>query len=363
MKIRELLEILDKKVPFNSAESWDNVGLLIGDSSNEVNGILTALDCTYDVVEEAIDLKYNTIVAHHPLIFKGVKSIINDDSYGSIIYKLIQNNINLIALHTNLDVHPNGVNAMLAHQIGLENLKVLNPQKEQFYKVQVFIPKENADTFKDALDQNGFAKESNYEYCFFNSDGTGQFKPVDNANPTLGQLNVIENVQEVKIEFMIGKSQFDKVIEIIHQYHPYEVPVFDMIPMDRLSDTGLGMIGELSESRSIETFVKHVKSALNIPSVKFTGDIHSRVKKIAIIGGAGIGFEYSAQKQGADLFITGDIKHHEALDAKTNGMNLLDINHYSEYVAKDGLVSLISEWTDYDNIRASQINTDPFKYM
>ena len=132
MKIRELLEILDKKVPFNSAESWDNVGLLIGDSSNEVNGILTALDCTYDVVEEAIDLKYNTIVAHHPLIFKGVKSIINDDAYGSIIYKLIQNNINLIALHTNLDVHPNGVNAMLAHQIGLENLKVLNPQKEQF---------------------------------------------------------------------------------------------------------------------------------------------------------------------------------------------------------------------------------------
>ncbi|MBI5975669.1 Nif3-like dinuclear metal center hexameric protein [Staphylococcus canis] len=363
MKIEKLLEILNREVPFNTAESWDNVGLLIGDKNTEITGILTTLDCTDTVVQEAISQKCNTIIAHHPLIFKGIKSILNDEAYGSILYQLIQNNINLIALHTNLDVHPRGTNYMLAQKIGLNHISPLNPAKEKFYKVQVFIPNDNAKLFKDALHQEGIAREKDYEYCFFNSEGIGQFKPMGNAQPTIGKLNQIESVKETKLEFMVHHSQYDKVIHLIHTHHPYEVPVYDFLPIERYSDSSLGVIGELDEKENIKTFIEKVKIALNLQIVKFTGDLTADIKKVAIIGGSGIGFEYKAQSLGADLFITGDIKHHEALDARINHMNLLDISHYSEYVIKEGLVPLLEEWTGIEYIQASKVNTDPFNYL
>ena len=186
MKISELMEVLNNHVPFHQAESWDNVGLLIGNDKLDITGILTTLDCTDDVVNQAIELNTNTIIAHHPLIFKGVKRIV-EDGYGSIIRKLIQNNINLIALHTNLDVNPKGVNRMLADQIGLENISMINTNSSYYYKVQTFIPKNYIEDFKDSLNELGLAKEGNYEYCFFESEGKGQFKPVGDASPYIGK--------------------------------------------------------------------------------------------------------------------------------------------------------------------------------
>ena len=205
MKLSKLISILDTHVPFSTAESWDNVGLLIGDENQQVNGILTALD-TEDVVNQAIDKNINTIIAHHPLIFKGIKNIVQT-GYGKIIRKPIQNDINLIAMHTNLDVNPNGVNKMLADTLGLNNIKLINQQNTTYYKVQTFIPKENVENFKDQLNQLGLAKEGNYEYCFFESAGKGQFKPVGEANPYLGQLDSIEYVDEIKLEFMISENE------------------------------------------------------------------------------------------------------------------------------------------------------------
>ncbi|PCF43252.1 Nif3-like dinuclear metal center hexameric protein [Staphylococcus delphini] len=367
MKLHELLTTLNQEVPFDTAESWDNVGLLIGDQQSEVNGILTTLDCTLDVVEEAINQNINTIIAHHPLIFKGVKNITEDGGYGSILYRLIQNNINLIALHTNLDVHPKGVNAMLAEKIGLNSFEILDRQTTAYYKVQVFIPKENAQAFKDSLAAHGLATEGNYEYCFFNAEGEGQFKPVGEANPHIGQMGDIETVNELKIEFMIRSSQMTFVEELIEAHHPYETPVYDFIPMKKMSQYGLGMIGDLPEPQSVERFVQTVKQALKMPSVRYIGNRDETIQRVAIVGGAGIGFEKLAHQRSADLFVTGDIKHHEALDAKMAGINLLDINHYSEYVMKEGLVSLLQDWLADASaqlpIKASTVHTDPYDYM
>ncbi|AVQ33069.1 Nif3-like dinuclear metal center hexameric protein [Staphylococcus muscae] len=366
MKLDELLKVLNKHVPFNSAESWDNVGLLIGDRSSEVTGIMTALDCTIDVVNEAIDKGCNTIVAHHPLIFKGMRTILADDGYGQIVYKLIQNNINLIAMHTNLDVHPNGVNTMLADRIALNNCEILLPQTETYYKVQVYIPEENADVFKLRLSEHGLAKEGNYEHAFFNTFGQGQFKPVGEAQPHIGKVGEIETVKEVKVEFMITADQRVLTQQLIHTHHPYETPVYDFIPLDKEIERGLGMIGELAKPMPVESFVTHVKQQLNMPSVRYIGDVNKQIQTVAIIGGSGIGYELTAAKQGADIFLTGDIKHHDALDAKLAGISLLDINHYSEYVMKEGLVNLLNEWlaTQFNGvIVASESHTDPYRYM
>lgn len=246
MKISELMEVLNNHVPFHQAESWDNVGLLIGNDKLDITGILTTLDCTDDVVNQAIELNTNTIIAHHPLIFKGVKRIV-EDGYGSIIRKLIQNNINLIALHTNLDVNPKGVNRMLADQIGLENISMINTNSSYYYKVQTFIPKNYIEDFKDSLNELGLAKEGNYEYCFFESEGKGQFKPVGDASPYIGKLDSIEYVDEIKLEFMIKDNELEITKRAILDNHPYETPVFDFIKMNKESEYGLGIIGQLNK--------------------------------------------------------------------------------------------------------------------
>lgn len=360
----ELLSIINQNVPFNTAEDWDNVGLLIGDENQEVNGILTALDCTFEVVDEAIENNINTIIAHHPLIFKGVKSI-NEQGYGTIIRRLIQHNIQLIALHTNLDVYQFGVNDMLAKKLAIKDSVILDPQFENYYKVQVFIPKENATEFKLKMSEHGFATEGDYEHCFFSTTGKGQFKPIGDANPYIGHLNEVETVEEVKIEFMIKQNQRHQAEEVIMKNHPYETPVYDFIPLTKKTQTGLGMIGELEEQITLKEYALFIKNQLNIPSVRFTGNPNSLIRKAAIVGGSGIGYENLAAKQGADVFITGDIKHHDALDAEIEGINLIDINHYSEYIMKTGLKDLLSNWLSQINIpiKASNLNTDPFNYV
>ncbi|GAA6817240.1 Nif3-like dinuclear metal center hexameric protein [Helicobacter pylori] len=367
MKINTLLTIINKHVPLNTAEDWDNVGLLIGNEKNDVTGILTALDCTEAVVDEAIANDINTIICHHPLIFKGVNNIIENDGYGAIIHKLIKNSINLIALHTNLDVYKYGVNKMLADKIGLTHLSFLNEETYQYYKVQVFVPEENKEALKSKLSEHGLASEGDYEHCFFESNGVGNFKPVGDANPHIGNIDEIEAVQEVKVEFMIESQQKALAQQLIEQYHPYETPVYDFITMTKVASYGLGIIGELDKPLSAKQFAQSVKSNLSIPSVRFTGDIDTTVQRVAIIGGSGIGFEYKAKNSGADIFITGDVKHHDALDAKTNGVNILDIDHYSEYVMKEGLLQLLHTWLSDEeisfSIKASTINTSPFEYL
>ncbi|WP_436870799.1 Nif3-like dinuclear metal center hexameric protein [Staphylococcus arlettae] len=367
MNIKTLLHTIEQHVPFTTAESWDNVGLLIGDKQAKISGVLTALDCTIEVVDEAISKGLNTIICHHPLIFKGIKSVVEQDGYGAIIRKIIKHDINLIALHTNLDVYSDGVNKMLADKMNLTNLKPLNSADHYYYKVQVYVPQNNVKSLKQNLSEHGLAEEGNYEYCFFESAGTGNFKPVDGANPHQGKLHSIEQVAEVKLEFMINSSQKVLAQQLIEQYHPYETPVYDFVEMTKVANYGLGVIGELPSTQNVSAFTASIKENLNMPSVRYIGDLNAHIKKVAIIGGAGIGYEYQAQALGADIFITGDIKHHEALDAKINQMNLLDINHYSEYVMKEGLINLLNNWLPVENIDftmvASELNTDPYNYL
>lgn len=363
MIIKDLLNIINKHVPFSSSESWDNVGLLIGTKESEVEGVLTTLDCTEQVVDEAIDKHINTIIAHHPLIFKGVKNI-NDTSYGPIIRKLIKHDINLIALHTNLDVYAKGVSYMIGDKIGLQNMSILDKQNESYYKVQIFVPDENLEAMKSVFDDHDLAKTKEYSNVFFQSQGKGQFKPTDQAQPHIGEANKTEVVYETKLEFMIDAKDKSLAETLIYTHHPYEEPVFDFIEMKKDATRGLGIIGELKQSMSVQSFVELYKQNLNIPAVRFIGDKDSTIKKVAIVGGAGIEYAELAKSKQADLFITGDVKHHEALDAMMDGINVLDVNHYSEYVMKDGLKLLLEDWTNNSvQVKASDLNTDPYQYM
>lgn len=359
MIVKDLLHTLNEKIPFSKAESWDNVGLLIGDETDAVKSILVTLDVTMEVVEEARSQGCNVIIAHHPLIFSGIKQI-NAAGYTKVMRQLIKHDIHLIAMHTNLDAHPQGVSAMIGQRLGLSDMEILIKQPVELNKLQIFIPKSHVELLKHKLAQSGAGEIGDYSDCFFEVEGTGQFKPGEQANPFIGSSNNIEKVEEIKLE-CVFQPQLRRLIEqVIHQHHPYEEPAYDIMSFNVEDRFGTGIKGSLPEQINIETWLPQLKEQLGIDSVKLIGSPAQSIKTVGIIGGAGVSYLDDVLKADVDVFLTGDIKYHEAHDLLMAGQTTVDIQHYSEHVMKDGLTQLLTQWIDLP-VFASVIETNPFK--
>ncbi|MCH4984194.1 Nif3-like dinuclear metal center hexameric protein [Macrococcoides goetzii] len=361
MLIKELLKQINQEIPLQTAEEWDNVGLLIGDEEAVITGILTALDCTLDVVEEAKEKNINTIICHHPLIFSGIKSILHS-GYGEVIRSLIKNDIQLIALHTNLDAHPKGVSAMIAERLELKDIEILLPEQKSILKLQIFVPLAYAEQFKSALAKVGAGQIGDYDHCFFSIKGTGEFRALENANPFVGSKGEIHVEEEMKIECVFESSLKSDVLEAIKTHHPYETPAFDIWSIDVQAEYGTGVKAALMEPISLSDFAKIAKEKLNLDVIKMIGE-DKVINTVGIIGGAGMDYMKDIKRTGVDVFITGDIKYHEAHDLIMAELAALDITHYAEYVMKDGLKALLSTFIKDINIVVSQIDTNPFKVI
>ncbi|WP_414042909.1 Nif3-like dinuclear metal center hexameric protein [Macrococcus sp. EM39E] len=358
MLIKDLLHAINQEIPFNTAESWDNVGLLIGDELAEVTGILTALDCTIEVIEEAKNNNINTIICHHPLIFSGIKSI-HASGYGKVIQTLIKHDMHLIALHTNLDAHPQGVSAMIAEQLLLEDIHILLPQQKQINKLQIFVPLAHAEQLKSVLSEIGAGQIGDYDHCFFSVNGTGEFRALDNANPFVGENGKVHYEEEMKVECVFESNLKPAVLEIIKKHHPYETPAFDILSFDIEAEYGTGVKAKLSYPMKLSAFAQYTKEKLNLDVVKMIGD-DKEIETIGIIGGAGVSYMKEVQREGVDVFLTGDIKYHEAHDLMMAGIYAIDITHYSESVMKNGLKRIIETYVQSVKVMASDINTNPF---
>lgn len=359
MLINTLLNTINDEIPFHTAESWDNVGLLIGDKQSEVIGILTALDCTVEVIDEAIAHDINTIICHHPLIFSGIKSIHNE-GYGQVIQHLIKHDMNLIALHTNLDAHPQGVSAMIADALKLTDIKILLPEEQKLIKLQIFVPNEHAMTLKSKLAEAGAGRIGDYDHCFYSTQGTGEFRALDNANPYVGKVGEVHYEPEVKVECVFEPHLKSAILEVIEQHHPYETPAFDILTFTVPGVYGTGVQAKLSEPMMLSEFAQIAKTNLSLDVIKMIGE-DKQIETVGIIGGAGMSFLHDVKRTGVDVFLTGDIKYHEAHDVLMAGMKALDITHYSEYVMKEGLKQLLETFNLDTPIIASQVNTNPFK--
>ncbi|UBH07712.1 Nif3-like dinuclear metal center hexameric protein [Macrococcus armenti] len=358
MNIRELEQLIHNVIPNHTAESWDNVGLLIGDTSTEVTGILTTLDCTVEVIDEAIELGINTIICHHPLIFSGIKQI-NAGGYGDVIRHAIKHDIQLIAMHTNLDNYKYGVSYMIGKQIGLKAQTILLRASSKLCKLQLFVPNDYTSQLKDALSQVGVGQIGEYAHCFYTSEGTGEFMPSSSANPFVGKNGEIHYEKEMKVECVFEPHLKQQVENVITNVHPYETPAYDIFEYDVTAEYGTGTIG-IVDRMTVRTFAQRLKETLNIPSVKVIGDLNAEVSSVSIIGGAGV--SYMDQIAGrADVFLTGDIKYHEAHDLLMKGQIAIDIGHYSEYVMIDGLKAIIQNMLPEIKVIASSTNTNPFK--
>ena len=363
MIIEEIIQHLETIAPGYFQESYDNAGLIVGKTSIACSGVITALDATEAVIDEAISKNCNLVVAHHPIIFRGLKKLNGKNYVERTILKAIKNDIAVYAIHTNLDNIKKGVNNKIAEKIGVQNLQMLQPKENILKKLITFAPADNAEDLRKALFAAGGGQLGKYSECSFNTEGTGTFKPEEGANPFVGEIGVRLEEKEIKIEVIFPDYLEQKMIMAMIEVHPYEEVAYDIISLGNyFSDVGSGMIGELENPVDETEFLQRIKTAFDLTMIKHTGLSGKKVKKVAVCGGAGSFLIPAALSKKADVYITSDIKYHEFFDAE--GMLLLDIGHYeSEQFTIDLLYDILREKFPNFAVRKTEVNTNPVNYF
>jgi dinuclear metal center YbgI/SA1388 family protein len=364
----EIIQLFEQFSPKDLAMEGDKIGLQIGRLNKKVERVMIALDVLENVIEEAIEKDVQLIIAHHPFIYRPLQKITTDTVQGRMVEKLLKHDIAVYTAHTNLDIAKGGVNDLLAEALGLENPEILVPTYEtSLKKIVVYVPAENADEIRQVLGKVGAGFIGNYSYCSFSAQGTGRFLPSDQTNPYIGQPGKLEAVDEVRIETIVPESLLKKAITAMLKAHPYEEVAYDIYPVENKGDIlGLGRIGTISEM-TLGEFAEKVKMALEVEKVRVVGDVHSKIKKVAVLGGDGNKYFNQAKFNGADVYVTGDIYYHTAHDAMMQGLNMIDPGHNVEKVMKKGLSVVLGKLCDEAGFEVevfpSELNTDPFQFL
>jgi dinuclear metal center YbgI/SA1388 family protein len=364
IKIKDVTDYLESIAPKAHQESYDNSGLLTGNTSDVVNGILVTLDCTEEVVQEAIDLRCNLIVAHHPIIFKGLKKLTGSNYVERTIIKAVKNNVAVYAIHTNLDNVHRGVNRRICDKLGLKNVRILSPKKDTLIKLVTFIPKENVEMVMAALHEAGAGQIGNYSNCSFRIEGTGTFKPNEGAVPHIGERHRQEYVQEVRAEVIFPSYQEAAIMNALRKAHPYEEVAHYLTPLvNENQEVGSGMIGETEGAEEPKEFLQRLKVTMNLSVVRHTRLLDKPIHKVAVCGGAGSFLLPQAIRSGAQVYISADFKYHEFFDAEGH-IIIADIGHYeSEVFTKDLLQEVLTKKFPTFAINFSKTVTNPISYL
>jgi dinuclear metal center YbgI/SA1388 family protein len=364
MKIKEITDYLEGIAPLDLQESYDNAGLLTGNGEMECHGIITSLDVTESVVKEAVQKKCNLIVAHHPIIFRGLKRLNGRNYVERTIIAAIKNDIAIYAIHTNLDNVIEGVNRTIAERIGLQNCIALLPKEGTLQKLVTFSPAKNAEDVRNALFRAGAGAIGKYDECSFNSEGSGTFRANEGSNPFVGEMGKRHQENEVRIEVVFPSSLQSGVIDALKEAHPYEEVAYYIHSLENAhSGVGSGLVGELEESISESKLLAGIKSSFGISVIKHTPFLGKPVTKIAVCGGAGIFLLPNAIAAGAQAYITSDIKYHEYFDADER-LLLADIGHYeSEQFTIELLTEFLQQKFPNFAVLKTEMNTNPVKYF
>ncbi|MEY2828748.1 MAG: hypothetical protein RIQ33_606, partial [Bacteroidota bacterium] len=328
MKIADIIQQLETFAHPSLQESYDNAGLIVGDASTEISKAIICLDAIESVVDEAIAEKANLIIAHHPIIFSGLKKLNGKNYVERVIIKAIQHNIAIYAIHTNLDNVLQGVNQKIAEKIGLKNCQILAPKSGVLKKLVTFVPVEFAEKLKSALFQAGAGNISNYDECSFAMEGKGTFRGNEFSNPTIGEKGKREEVQETRLEIIFENFQQSKILKTLFETHPYEEVAYDIYALENNHpQIGAGLIGELETEMNEISFLQHTKKLLETNCIRHSHFIHKKIKKVAVCGGSGSFLLKTAIQQNADAFVTADFKYHEFFDADAKIL-IADVGHY-----------------------------------
>ena len=363
MIVKEVIDYLDEFAPLCYAEEFDNVGLIIGDYTQKVNGILVTLDSTESVIDEAIKAKCNLIISFHPIIFNDIKSITTKTYVDREIHKTIKNNISIVAMHTSLDNSMKGVNSAMCKKLDIKNYKILIPKRETIKKLTTYIPSENVAELKSEIFKIGGGSLGKYENCSFSYKGLGSFKGNEKSNPKIGSKLIYTETQEVCVNITFLKHLEHKVINTLKENHPYEEIAYEITTLDNLNQNiGMGMVGELNSPMDENKFLSFLKKKMKSKLIKHSIKLGEKVSKIAVLGGSGSFAIENAINSGANAFVTSDLKYHDYFKAE-NKILLVDIGHYeSEQYTKDLIFNFLTKKFPNFAIVLSKTNTNPIMY-
>jgi dinuclear metal center YbgI/SA1388 family protein len=367
MKVMDVAAAVDGIVPLKLAQDWDNVGLLVGDPQQNVGNILLTIDVTGDVVSEAKKLKTDLILSYHPLIWDGLKSITTDGD-GKIVHELVRSGISVFSVHTALDTVAGGVNDALAEIMALQDVEplgdyVANPAGDNL-KLTVFVPVDSLDKVANAVFAAGAGHIGNYSHCGFGTDGTGTFLPLDGARPAIGKKGKFEKVHETRFESIVPGAKVAGVVAAMKKAHPYEMPAFDCYRLhDTESKYGLGRIGKLEKPLRVDEIIQRVKKATGARAVGIVGRDKRTVRKAAVCAGSCGKIINTVIASGADLYLTGELKHHLALAAQEAGLTCLCLSHtVSERFMLKKFAKQLGRQIGPVTIKISKKDADPFKW-
>lgn len=370
VRLADIIGVLDAAYPPALAESWDSVGLVCGDPEQQIDTVTVAVDATASVLDEmdsaGSDSGSHLLLAHHPLLLRGVDTVAASTPKGALIHRLIRSGGALFTAHTNADSASPGVSDALAEALGLQVTSVLAPQFADYDKWVVFVPTESAEVVRRAMFDAGAGQLGAYSDCAWSATGTGQFRPLEGSDPAIGVHGVVEQVVEDRVEMVAPARLRCALFAAIHAVHPYEVPAIDVLPMAPVpAGTGLGRVGALSEPEPLRDFVSRVGAALpeTVWGTRAAGDPDALIQTVAVCGGAGDSLLSNAVGSGVDAYVTADLRHHPADEhARASSVALVDVAHWASefpWCAQAARV-LDTEFGEKLPTRISPVRTDPW---
>lgn len=368
LRVSDVARLLEAWAPRSLAWERDNVGLQVGNPGAPVRRILVTLDVTDAVAAEATRHHVDLIVAHHPPLYRPLRSLDTSTPNGRVIATLMQHSCALYAAHTNLDAARGGTSHVLAQALGLTDIRPLAGRRNSSRKIVTFVPEESADDVAAAMASAGAGIVGNYEHCAYRGRGTGSFKGNQQSSPVIGRKGVLERVPEIRLEMPVEDDRVPAVVSALRRSHPYEEAAFDVYPLDATSTTtGMGAVGTMPRPMAAAAFLRHVKKQLKAPGLRTAGAPRTRVSTVAVCGGAGGDMLGQAIASGADAFVTSDLNYHAFLDG-AGSILLVDAGHYETEFPVVGSIERFlrsSLGGDHPDVRvtASRIRTSPIVYV
>lgn len=361
MKVREIAAVLAELAPPGLAAEWDNVGLLLGDADSRARTLLLCIDLTAEVLAEARRKKIDMVMAYHPVIFKPVGRITAETS--PVLWQAARQGVAVYSMHTALDAAPGGTNDTLAEMLDLREVRPLEPaEPAPECKVVTFLPADDLRAVSEAAFEAGAGRIGQYARCAFRSPGVGQFLGRDGTNPTVGQAGRLETVEEMRLEMIAPADVAEAVRAAIRDAHSYEEPPVDVYPLrSPAGELGMGRVGTLPRPIKLPTLIRRVKQGLGVNGLLQAGPAEATIGTVAVSAGSAGGMWKAARAAGADAYLTGEMRHHDALAAAAAGLAVLCVGHSnSERITLGKLAERIAERLDGLRVELSQADRDPF---
>ena len=364
VSVKDICSCIEEFAPLSFQESWDNCGLLVGDSQKKLSKILLTVDVTEAVVAEAAKMHTRMIISHHPLMLSGVRQLTGSTDAQRAIILAIRNNIAIYAAHTNMDAAPGGVSYRMAEKLGLTGLQVLSPKEAGLQKLVAFVPVSCFEQVRQAVFEAGAGHIGNYDLCGYSAEGAGTFRPLDGADPFVGRRGTLHTEPEIRFETVFPSRFSRQVAEALVESHPYEEPAYDIFALQNTDvRTGLGVAGVLPDPVSELQFLNQLKETFLSPVIRHTNLRKKKIQKVALCGGSGSSLLPDAIRSKADVFVTADFKYHQFADAEQDIL-VADIGHFeSEQFTKEIFYELIIKKFPNFAVHFSKIKTNPINYL